>query len=126
MRRRMKRSSDSAEPNMTPMLDVVFILLIFFIVTSTFLQERGLVTAQPPSDAEQEQPPNPVPSILIQVDDPESAPLEVVVAFRHPRGRDVEDVLSQVESVLHPLAQFVDIRVVAKEYLVARTDQHGG
>ena len=30
------------EINLTPMLDVVFIMLIFFIVTATFLTEKGI------------------------------------------------------------------------------------
>lgn len=34
--------NDSAEPDLTPMLDVVFIMLIFFIVTATFVKEIGL------------------------------------------------------------------------------------
>lgn len=44
MSRRRTRSltDDSAGVDMTPMLDIVFILLIFFIVTATFLDERGL------------------------------------------------------------------------------------
>ena len=36
--------------NLTPMLDVVFIMLIFFIVTATFVKEVGLDVAQPPED----------------------------------------------------------------------------
>jgi biopolymer transport protein ExbD len=42
MRRKVKRGSDNADVDMTPMLDIVFILLIFFIVTATFLQEQGI------------------------------------------------------------------------------------
>ena len=44
---------EESEINITPMLDVVFILLIFFIVTSTFIQERalGLEPPPPPSNA---------------------------------------------------------------------------
>lgn len=30
------------EPDLTPMLDVVFILLIFFVVTATFVKEAGI------------------------------------------------------------------------------------
>jgi biopolymer transport protein ExbD len=30
------------EINLTPMLDVVFIMLIFFIVTATFIKEAGI------------------------------------------------------------------------------------
>ena len=36
-----------AEINLTPMLDVVFIMLIFFIVTATFVKEVGLDVNQP-------------------------------------------------------------------------------
>ncbi|MBT8145106.1 MAG: biopolymer transporter ExbD [Gammaproteobacteria bacterium] len=33
--------------DITPMLDVVFILLIFFIVTATFIKEAGIEVARP-------------------------------------------------------------------------------
>ncbi|KCZ91649.1 putative TonB system transport protein ExbD [Hyphomonas johnsonii MHS-2] len=36
--------------DLTPMLDVVFILLIFFIVTATFAQEDALGLEPPPTD----------------------------------------------------------------------------
>ena len=36
--------------NLTPMLDVVFIMLIFFIVTASFLREAGLDTNRPDQD----------------------------------------------------------------------------
>lgn len=35
------------EVDMTPMLDIVFILLIFFIVTSTFVKESGIDVNKP-------------------------------------------------------------------------------
>ena len=68
MKKRLRKGSDSAEVNMTPMLDIVFILLIFFIVTSTFLQERGLQMIAPPSDEEQDENPQIAESIFVQVD----------------------------------------------------------
>ena len=34
-------------PNLTPMLDVVFIMLIFFIVTASFLKESGFEINKP-------------------------------------------------------------------------------
>ena len=40
---------EDTELNMTPMLDVVFILLIFFIVTSVFVKTPGIEPAQPES-----------------------------------------------------------------------------
>ena len=39
--------------NLTPMLDVVFIMLIFFIVTATFVKEIGLDVNQPEDDTVQ-------------------------------------------------------------------------
>jgi len=48
--RRRKALGDEAEVDMTPMLDIVFIMLIFFIVTATFVNERGLDVTRPDSD----------------------------------------------------------------------------
>ncbi len=39
--------NESREVNLTPMLDVVFILLIFFVVTATFLREFGVSVDAP-------------------------------------------------------------------------------
>ena len=48
MRRYARRDDDDgAQINLTPMLDVVFIMLIFFIVTATFVKEVGLDVNQP-------------------------------------------------------------------------------
>ena len=38
---------DEGEINLTPMLDVVFIMLIFFIVTATFIKEAGIDVNRP-------------------------------------------------------------------------------
>jgi biopolymer transport protein ExbD len=38
---------ESEEINLTPMLDVVFIMLIFFIVTATFVKESGIEVNRP-------------------------------------------------------------------------------
>jgi biopolymer transport protein ExbD len=40
-------SNDDAQVDMTPMLDIVFIMLIFFIVTTTFANEKGLFANRP-------------------------------------------------------------------------------
>ena len=46
MRRRPHRQAED-RVNLTPMLDVVFIMLIFFIVTATFVKEIGIDVNQP-------------------------------------------------------------------------------
>jgi len=38
---------DESEINLTPMLDVVFIMLIFFIVTAVFVKEPGVEVERP-------------------------------------------------------------------------------
>jgi len=39
--------SDEAEINITPMLDIVFIMLIFFLVTTSFTKETGVMIIKP-------------------------------------------------------------------------------
>ncbi len=47
MRRRRSKRQDEEEVNLTPMLDVVFILLILFIVTASFVKESGIDINRP-------------------------------------------------------------------------------
>jgi len=47
MRRRRERRKTESEVNLTPMLDVVFIMLIFFIVTASFVKEAGIDISRP-------------------------------------------------------------------------------
>ena len=49
MRRKRARAEDESEVNLTPMLDVVFIMLIFFIVTASFVKEAGIDISRPPA-----------------------------------------------------------------------------
>ncbi len=44
---RKKAKVEDAEIDMTPMLDVVFIMLIFFIVTTSFVKESGVTVNKP-------------------------------------------------------------------------------
>ncbi|PHQ59256.1 MAG: biopolymer transporter ExbD [Robiginitomaculum sp.] len=46
-RSRVSVEAEDTELNMTPMLDVVFILLIFFIVTSVFIKTPGIEPVKP-------------------------------------------------------------------------------
>lgn len=42
-----RQSGTTAEVNMTPLIDMVFILLIFFIVTTSFVKETGVDVSRP-------------------------------------------------------------------------------
>ena len=63
MRKRIKSGPSEASVDLTPMLDVVFILLIFFIVTSTFIQEKTLGLEPPPPPT----PIHPAPELAVIV-----------------------------------------------------------
>ena len=43
----MQRDDEESSVDITPMLDVVFIMLIFFIVTATFIKEAGIDVDKP-------------------------------------------------------------------------------
>jgi biopolymer transport protein ExbD len=47
MRRHLSREEDDSDINITPMLDMVFIMLIFFIVTASFVKEAGIDVNKP-------------------------------------------------------------------------------
>ncbi len=52
---RHKTADDDMSIDLTPMLDVVFIMLIFFIVTASFVKEVGLEIAQQEPSVNEEQ-----------------------------------------------------------------------
>ncbi len=45
--RRRRPDEDDSEISVTPMLDVVFIMLIFFVVTTSFVKEPGIDPQRP-------------------------------------------------------------------------------
>ena len=65
--RRKHRANDEAEINITPMLDIVFIMLIFFIVTTSFVKEKGLEVSRPSSSPPKEVKKNKGP-IVVKID----------------------------------------------------------
>ena len=57
--------NDEDDVNVTPLLDIVFIMLIFFIVTSTFIKEPGIDPLRPRTVTEEAQK----PGILVGISD---------------------------------------------------------
>lgn len=52
--REKRHLDDATEINITPMLDIIFIMLIFFIVTTSFVREEGLEISRPSNTPPQE------------------------------------------------------------------------
>jgi biopolymer transport protein ExbD len=88
MRRTNKATAeDEAQIDLTPMLDVVFIMLIFFIVTASFIKEAGIEVSRP--EASTSQPKENV-NILVAI----SATNEV---WMDKRRIDVRSVRANIE-----------------------------
>ncbi|MGP8288651.1 ExbD/TolR family protein [Vreelandella zhanjiangensis] len=96
-RRSMDANAESNEVNLTPMLDVVFIMLIFFIVTTSFIKESGIEIERPESSAAS---PRPEAQVLVAIT-PEGAiwvdgkPVDV-----HQVGREVAGMLTEQGSAV--------------------------
>ncbi|AQU82113.1 MAG: biopolymer transporter ExbD [Halomonas sp.] len=96
-RRSVDATADSNEVNLTPMLDVVFIMLIFFIVTTSFIKESGIEIERPESSSAS---PRPDAQVLVAVT-PEGAvwvdgkPVDV-----HRIGQEVAGMLTEDGSVV--------------------------
>lgn len=58
------QSGDDSEIDITPLLDVVFIMLVFFIVTASFIKEEGVGINKPSTDAMLGEPPSIRPIVL--------------------------------------------------------------
>ncbi len=54
--RRRGSGDEDADINLTPMLDVVFIMLIFFIVTATFIKQTGIQVLRPDALTAEQKP----------------------------------------------------------------------
>jgi len=52
----MGHADEGDEINLTPMLDVVFIMLIFFIVTASFIKEAGIDVNRPDAPVTETKP----------------------------------------------------------------------
>jgi biopolymer transport protein ExbD len=52
----MSRTDEDSDINLTPMLDVVFIMLIFFIVTASFIKQAGIEVFRPVAETALQKP----------------------------------------------------------------------
>ena len=108
MRKRSHVSEDEAEVNMTPMLDIVFIMLIFFIVTATFVRESGFDVSRPDPNQEEQKQKKSTRPILIQINDNNEI-------FLDRRRLDVRAVRANVEKRIAEDANTAAIIQTARE-----------
>ena len=90
MRKRNRNAdADEAKIDLTPMLDVVFIMLIFFIVVASFLREVGLDINRPDTN----------------VEPPESDATSIVVTIRGNDQIFMDDRIVDIKAVRSSVAQ---------------------
>ena len=109
-RRKAAIGEETEEIDLTPMLDVVFIMLIFFIVTATFVKEIGLDVNSPDKNQNVKDADN--KSIVVQITNRDRIRI---------RGRDVDfrAVRANIER-LH--AENPDAPVVVQPHLDSTTE----
>ena len=83
-------NEDDSEIDLTPMLDVVFIMLIFFIVTASFIKEFGLEINRP-DDAPEVDIPTQNQNVLINI----NASSEILVDNRRVDVRSIRSIIQR-------------------------------
>jgi biopolymer transport protein ExbD len=91
-RGRKSASDESPEVNLTPMLDVVMIMLIFFIVAGSFVRESVVDVDRKPTSSEQSNEPS--ENIIIQI----SATDEIWIKDRRIDARSVRANISRLKA----------------------------
>jgi len=89
--RRRHHTADEAEINITPMLDIVFIMLIFFIVTTSFVKEFGVDMSRPSNEPPKTEKLSDV--VFVKIDDNGQI-------FVKERLTDIRAVRAKIESGL--------------------------
>jgi biopolymer transport protein ExbD len=82
---------EAEEINLTPMLDVVFIMLIFFIVTATFIKEAGIQVDRPDTTTAESQEDA---AILIAI----SSNDEIWIDKQERDARDVRGIIERLHA----------------------------
>lgn len=90
MARNRNREEEDASIDMTPMLDIVFIMLIFFIVTTSFVKEAGIQVNKPEASQATKEP---SANIFIAIS-------ETGEVWMDKRQVDVERVAANIERML--------------------------
>lgn len=103
------RRRDEPEINLTPLIDVVFLMLIFFMVSTTFLREAELQVTLPDSSQEPATEPQP--------------PLELTINRQGTVFLDGRPLLNnQLDTIRRAVEKAVAGRPAASSRLVIRAD----
>ena len=88
-RNTIQQSEGDEDVNVTPLLDIVFIMLIFFIVTSTFVKEPGIDPERPEAETAEERR---LASIIVAISEEDEI-------WINKERVELEEVRAQVEQL---------------------------
>lgn len=104
--RKRRHKIDEAEINIAPMLDIIFILLIFFIVTTSFVKEFGVDMSRPSNAPPKTEKISEVIFVKIDANDQ---------IFIKDRLTDIRAVRANIESALAASAESPVVVAAARE-----------
>jgi biopolymer transport protein ExbD len=104
--RKRRHKIDEAEINIAPMLDIIFILLIFFIVTTSFVKESGVDMSRPSNAPPKTEKISEV--IFVKIDASDQI-------FIKDRLTDIRAVRANIESALAASAESPVVVAAARE-----------
>ena len=104
--RKRRHKIDEAEINIAPMLDIIFILLIFFIVTTSFVKESGIDMSRPSNAPPKTEKISEV--IFVKIDASDQI-------FIEDRLTDIRAVRANIESALAASAESPVVVAAARE-----------
>lgn len=100
---------ESSEINLTPMLDVVFIMLIFFLVTASFVRETGIEVDRPEAQR-------------ISVDEPQAILIAISGTSEIWMDRRIIDPRAVRANIERKRAELPDAPVVIQAARASRND----
>ncbi len=133
-RRQLSLSEEDADINLTPMLDIVFIMLIFFIVSSSLVKHQG-IDINPPSARSASEQTRPALTLLLAADgslvlDGQSTDLRLLKSGLAQRKHQQPELLvllqADRQTTTGQLVQVLDqLRLAQVDYrLATETSQH--
>lgn len=105
MAKKHKSVEEEADIDMTPMLDIVFIMLIFFIVTTSFAKEKALEVQRPKDQQNKVETKSKAVSIMIS---------ETGQIYMNNRLVDIERVNANIQNYLAEVETDVAVVKAAK------------
>ena len=105
MARKHAQAEEETEINITPMLDIVFIMLIFFIVTTSFIKETGIDPDRPEAQTAE---PDRRGNILIGISEADQI-------WMNKRKNEIGQVRAMVESAVAEVPESSAVIIADKE-----------